>query len=99
MLLIAGTIRLPPEKLQEALPKMKRMIESSLAEDGCMEYSYGEDVLNTGLIHVKEVWRDQASLDRHFQSAHLAEWRMSWPHLGVRDRDLAVYEVSEPRRI
>ena len=99
MLLIVGTVRLPPEKLTEARPAMRAMVESSRAEDGCVEYGYAEDVLDPGLIHVKEIWRDQAALDRHFASDHIAEWRGSWPRLGIGDRDLRMYEVGEPRQI
>ncbi len=98
MLLIVGTIRLPPERLSDALPAMRVMVEGSRAEDGCLEYGYAEDVLDAGLIHVKEVWRDQAALDRHFESGHIAHWRASWSGLGIRDRDLRVYEVGDPRR-
>lgn len=97
MLLIVGTIRLPSEKLPEALPAMKAMIEASRAEDGCEEYSYAQDVLDRGLIHVTEIWRDQAALDRHFASRHLADWRSAWPRLGVGARNLRVYEVSASR--
>jgi quinol monooxygenase YgiN len=99
MLLITGTIRLPPENLSQARPMMRRMVESSLAEPGCVEYAYAEDVLDPGLIHVNELWKDQASLDRHFGLEHLAEWRSSWPTLGIKDRDLWAYEVDEPRGI
>lgn len=97
MLLITGTVRLPPDALNEARPVMSRMIYASRAEDGCFEYAYAEDVLVPGLIHVKELWRDQASLDAHFASAHIAAWRAEWPRLGITDRDLKVYEVGEGR--
>lgn len=99
MLLIVGTIRLPSEKLPDALPAMKAMIEASRAEDGCEEYSYAQDVFDHGLIHVTEIWRDQAALDRHFASRHLADWRSEWPRLGVGARNLRVYEVSASRSI
>jgi quinol monooxygenase YgiN len=99
MLLIVGTVRLPPERLDAARPVMARMVQASRAEDGCAEYSYAEDVLDPGLIHVKELWRDQAALDRHARSEHIAAWRATWPELGVADRDLRAYEVGEPRRI
>lgn len=98
MLLIVGTVRLPPENLEKARPVMARMIAASRAEDGCEEYAYAEDVLDAGLIHVKEVWRDQAALDQHFASEHIAAWRASWPELGLGDRDLRGYEVGEPRK-
>ena len=97
MLLIVGTVRLPPGTLAKARPAMARTIEASRAEDGCAGYAYAEDVLDAGLVHVKEVWRDAASLERHFASAHVADWRATWPVLGVTDRDLVLYEVGDPR--
>ncbi len=77
---------------------MQRMVEASRAEAGCVDYGYAEDVLDPGLIHVKELWTDQAALDRHFATAHIAEWRAAWPSLGIGERDLRLYEVGEPRR-
>jgi quinol monooxygenase YgiN len=96
MLLIVGSLRLPPENLDLARPVMRRMAEASRAEDGCLEYGYAEDVLEPGLIHVKELWADQTALDRHFAAAHLAEWRAAWPSLGIADRRLRKYVVGEP---
>lgn len=97
MLLIVGTLRLPPRKLGDARPAMAHMISATRAEDGCEEYSYAEDILDAGLIHVKELWRDQTALDRHFASDHIAAWRSAWPALGIRDRNLRVYDVGDPR--
>jgi quinol monooxygenase YgiN len=99
MLLIIGTIRLPASNMDAARPIMRRMAEASRAEEGCAEYVYAEDIFVPGLIHVKELWTDQASLDRHFASSHLEEWRAAWPNLGIRDRNLSVYEVGQPRTI
>lgn len=99
MLLILGTIRLPADRMEPARPVMKRMADASRAEEACMEYVYAEDVFEPGLIHVKEVWSNQGGLDRHFETAHLAEWRAAWPDLGITDRDLQVYEIGEPRPV
>ena len=99
MLLIVGTIRLPAGLLDAARPNMAFMVESSKAEVGCLEYSYAEDVLDPGLIHVKERWRDLGSLDEHFKSAHIATWRGNWPSLGIGERNLYLYEVGEPKPI
>ncbi|MDR6116494.1 MULTISPECIES: putative quinol monooxygenase [unclassified Sphingomonas] len=98
-LLIVGTVRLPPDNLDAARPVMRRMVEASRAEPGCLEYGYAEDVLDPGLIHVKEIWADQAALDAHFASPHIAEWRAAWPVLGIGERDLRVYAVGEARPV
>ena len=96
MLLIIGTIRLPTGKLDEARPIMQQMIEASRAEDGCIDYTYSQDVLQPSLIHVKEVWRDRVSLDKHSLSDHIGDWRSEWPKLGITDRNLMLYEVGAP---
>jgi quinol monooxygenase YgiN len=98
MLLIIGTVRLPAGTLDAARPIMKRMVEASRAEEGCLEYGYAEDLFEPGVIHVKELWTDQVALDRHFASAHIGEWRANWPSLGIGGRNLRVYEVGEPRQ-
>ena len=97
MLLIVGTVRLPPENLERARPAMLAMAEASRAEVGCLEYGYAEDVFVPGLIHVKELWSDQSALDAHFASTHIQAWRAVWPALEIGDRDLRVYEVGQPR--
>lgn len=99
MLLIVGTIRIPPDRLDAARPVMRAMVECSRAEDGCMAYAYAEDVLEPGLIHVVERWRDAASLDAHFASAHIAEWREAWPRLGIGERRLQLFTPGEPQPI
>ncbi|OYR20231.1 putative quinol monooxygenase [Brucella thiophenivorans] len=96
MILIVGTVRLPAENLDSARPIMKRMIEASRAETGCIEYTYAQDVFELGLIHVKELWQDRISLEKHFASDHIAQWRSHWPELRITDHNLVRYEVSAP---
>lgn len=96
MLLITGTFRLDADRLDPARAVMARMIAASRAEDGCVEYSYAEDVLDRGLIHVTERWQDEAAFARHVAAPHLAAWRATWPELGIRDRDLRRYDVGAP---
>jgi len=94
MLLVIGTVRLPPDRLEQAKPVMQRMISASRAEPGCLGYFYAQDVLDAGLIHVLEAWSDRAALEAHFKSAHIAEWRASWAALGIGDRKLTLYETA-----
>ena len=95
MLLITGTIRLPPHRLADARPAMAAMIEASRAEPGCMEYSYAEDLLDAGLMHINERWDTRAHLQAHFRSDHIAAWRAHWADLEISERNLKLYEVGE----
>ena len=88
---------MPPANVERARAAMRAIAFATREEDGCVEYSYAEDVFERGLIHVKEMWRDQATLDRHFASDHIRAWRSAWPELGIGDRDLRAYEVGESR--
>lgn len=99
MLLIVGTIRIPPGSLDNARPAMTAMVNASRAEPGCVHYSYAEDVLEPGLIHVKELWHDRAALELHFSTDHIARWRASWPVIGVTDRQLKLFEIGEAELI
>jgi quinol monooxygenase YgiN len=94
MLLIIGTIRIAPERLAEAKPAMQKVIAASRKEPECLEYSYAEDILDAGLIHITERWASQAAFDEHFASDHLAEWCGAWKNLGIFDRKLSIYEVG-----
>ena len=94
MLLVIGTVRLPSENMALARAAMESMILASRVEQGCEAYGYAEDVLVPGLMHVKEIWRSRADLERHFASEHIAAWRATWPALGIHDRSLCLYETA-----
>jgi quinol monooxygenase YgiN len=94
VIVLAGSIRLPPENLVAARPVMQMMIDASRAEDGCIAYGFSEDVLEPGLIRVFEVFRDAESQQLHSKSAHMAEWRAAWSALGIGERQITRYEVA-----
>ncbi|HXA39075.1 MAG TPA: putative quinol monooxygenase [Phenylobacterium sp.] len=95
--IIAGTMRVPPENLAGLKPHMLAMLAASRAEDGCLTYSYGADVGEPGLIRVFEAWRDQAAIDAHFKTPHMAAWRAAGAQFGVFDRKLIAYETASER--
>lgn len=98
-IIIAGTVRVPPDALAALRPHQLAMLAASRAEDGCITYSYGEDVAEPGLIRVFEVWRDQAAIEAHFKAPHMAAWRAACAEHGVADRRLSLYEVAAERAI
>lgn len=93
MIVLTGTIRIPADKLDQARSLMKAVIEETRKEDGCLFYTFGEDVLDPGKIVVAEAWRDEAALGSHLSSPHFHAWRDAGAALGVSDRQLTVYEA------
>lgn len=98
-IIIAGTVRVPPENIDGLKPHQEAMLAASRAEDGCITYSYAYDIEDPGLIRVFEAWRDQAAIDAHFAAPHMATWRAAWPQFGVYDRKLSLYEVASERAL
>ena len=95
MIIIMGTVKLAPDRLDAAKPAMQRMVDASRAEAGCIAYAYAQDVLDPETIHVAEQWRDRAALTEHFATPHMAEWRGVMGSLGLTGRDLRVFEADE----
>ena len=95
MIMILGTVQLAPDKLEGARAAMERMVSASRAEEGCIAYSYAQDVLDPHTIHVIEKWRDRAAVEFHFATPHMAEWRSVMGSLGLNGRDLKIFETDE----
>ena len=95
MILVIGAFRLPPENLAAALPMAQRVVEATRAEDGCIAYSYAQDLFDPGLIHVSEKWRDREALAAHFKSAHMQAWMAERASLNLTERNIRVFESDE----
>ncbi|MDP3659268.1 putative quinol monooxygenase [Phenylobacterium sp.] len=96
-LIIAGTVRVPPENVAALRPHMVTVLASNRAEDGCETFAFSEDVGDPGLIHIFEIWRDQAALSAHGKTEHLKAWRAAGEALGVSERRLSLYEIASQR--
>ncbi|HUQ12936.1 MAG TPA: putative quinol monooxygenase [Novosphingobium sp.] len=95
MLLIALTVRVPAENIEKARAAAATMIAATRLEDGCLSYAFAQDLLDPGLIHISETWRDGAALKAHGASAHMAAWREAAGGLGLGERDFKVYKTDE----
>lgn len=95
MIIVMGTVRVPVENIEAIRPMMAKVIAATLAEDGCIQYAYAQDVLDPELIHIAEKWRDRAALDAHFQTAHMKMWAEERATLGLFDRKIRVFESDE----
>ncbi|MBU1287232.1 MAG: antibiotic biosynthesis monooxygenase [Alphaproteobacteria bacterium] len=94
MIVIEGTVRIPPANLEAARNAMAQMIRGSRAEAGCIDYAYSLDILDPGLIRITERWESRDALAAHFKTAHMAAWRATFPSLEITDRSLRLYEAD-----
>ena len=94
MIVIAGTVRVRSENIDKARPHMEATVTVSRAEAGCTSYSYAQDMLDPGIVHVSEVGESDAALKAHFEMPHMAPWHAVWPSLKINDRNLTRYTAS-----
>ena len=92
--ILAGTVRFALDKRDGSRPRMEEMMRLSRAEDGCIQYVYSQDLIEPGLVHVYEVWRDEAALHAHHTAPHFDTWKQIRSWIGMSDRKLFRYDVA-----
>src|SRR5215470_18975121 len=74
MLLLTAFIDVAPSDRDAIRAALADVIASTRAEDGCEDYGCYEDTQRRGRYVFVERWRDQAALDRHLRTPHMAAW-------------------------
>jgi quinol monooxygenase YgiN len=99
MILVIGTVRVPEDAFETAKDAIEKMVAATRAEDGCIRYAFAQDVLDRGVMHVSEAWRDRDALMAHGRTPHMAEWRVAIGKGGASERNLRIYETDEGQAI
>ena len=94
MVIVAGSLTVRPDQIEELLAAAVAMTEASRAEDGCLDYVFAPDTLRPGGVRIFERWRSAAALQTHFGTPHMATFQQVLRGLTVRERDLARYTVA-----
>jgi quinol monooxygenase YgiN len=94
MIIVAGTFRVPEDRIEALMPVARATLAASRKEAGCIAYSYAFDVEDRGLVRVFEQWESGAHLDAHFKEPHMKPWRAKLAEVGASGRDLKRYEVD-----
>lgn len=72
MIVIIGTIPCNADKRDEAVAAATAMQLATLEEPGCNVYQFSFAIDNPSIVCIAEEWADQAALDAHFASPHMA---------------------------
>ncbi|MEM7411522.1 MAG: putative quinol monooxygenase [Myxococcota bacterium] len=94
MLVVAGVVRLNPEKREEAMVAAREMMTATRAEAGCISYTFSADLDDPGAFRIFEEWKDQAALDAHFEAPHMATFAAKVGGFGVEEMTVQKYEVA-----
>ena len=99
MIVIQGHVRVQAADLTGLKELARPLIEATRAEPGCQGYAFAEDVLEPGLVHIAEQWADQASLDAHNKTPHLAAFSAALPRFQIMGLKVVAYETTGGRTL
>ena len=99
MIIVAGTIRIPEDKIEALRPTAEATVLATRKEKGCLVYSYAFDLLDRGLMRIFEQWESRAHLEGHFKQPHMVPWRQKLAEIGASGRDISVYEAGPGERV
>ncbi len=69
---VVATIPIDPARASEAAPALVELAAATRDEDGCLGYEVYESAAAPGTFVTVEEWRDQACLDAHMGTPHVA---------------------------
>ena len=95
MIIVAGTVRIPAERMDEIRDIAWATLETTRKEEGCIVYSYAFDVIDPGLLRIYEQWESRGHLDAHGKQPHMDPWRAKMREVGASERSLHSFEAGE----
>jgi quinol monooxygenase YgiN len=97
MIVVQGEVRVHPDDMAKVREMGAAFVRANRAEAGCLGYGLGEDLMEPGLVHIVERWRDQPALDAHRAAPHVAAFQAELPKLRILGLRIVDYEADEGR--
>ena len=94
MIVVAGSVRIRPERRDEAVRVAVAMAKATRAEPGCRHYSFYADLEAPDTFFLFEEWDSEEALARHFDTPHMAEFQKKLPGLLAGPLDIRRYTVA-----
>ncbi len=94
MIIVIARFRPLPERRGEFVALLSEVQEASRRDDGCLNYGYYSEVVDTDSFVAVEEWRDQDALAAHLRTPHVGRLVESLPGLGETRPEIIVHEVA-----
>jgi quinol monooxygenase YgiN len=96
---VFGILRFPPERMNEVLPHLRILVETTYKSDNCIAYDIAVDPFDPGLIRFSELWPNHESLTLHLQAPHIDPWRSVARNCGLIERKFTAYDIAGSREV
>lgn len=97
MIVVHVEAKIDLAKEDQARAAALTMREATLAEPGCVAYRFSQAIDDPSVVLVHEVWQDQASIDTHSASEHMAEFGKTLAEVLAGPVTLTQYEASDSK--
>ena len=97
MIVVVGRVKSDADKRGELVRIGQALAAASRAEQGCISYRVYEDTAVENEFVFVEEWEDEAALQRHFATPHLAEFMRAIPAAIVEAPDVKFHTVASSR--
>jgi quinol monooxygenase YgiN len=94
MIIVIARFQPGPEHRDELIRILTEVQAASRLDDGCLNYGYYSEVVDSNSFIAVEEWRDQEALTAHLQTPHVALLIESLPRLGGGAPEIIVHEVA-----
>lgn len=99
MLLIEGWLKLAAGEFEKVRDQGIAMVQATNQEEGCLHYSFAQDIADPNLIRISERWASQEALAAHSASAHMAEFNKAMGSVQREGASLMLYSAEEVRKL
>ena len=79
MIIVAGTFRVPEDKIDAIAAVAQATLAATRKETGCIVYSYRVRRGGSRALRIYEEWESRAHLDAHLKQPHMGPWRAKLP--------------------
>lgn len=95
MLIVLAKAQVGEGAMEPAMAAIAAMVAASNAEEGCIAYAFTQDLLQPGVIHIVEKWKDEAALAAHFATPHMAAFGAAIGGLDFKVIEAVKYHADE----
>ncbi len=83
MLIVTGVVEVSDAAVEKAIDAAQEMVAETLKEPGCLIYEFSQILGQATRFRVYEEWQDQAALEAHFATPHMAAFQAALGEVGV----------------
>jgi quinol monooxygenase YgiN len=94
MIVVSGVFEVEASDRAAASAAVLRMAAATRQEAGCQSYAFYADLEDANRIRVFEEWESGEALERHFRTAHMAEFRAALAQIRIKRGGVFRYEVT-----